>query len=484
MNGKGINIKLLMALLLFVGCSHYTAEENQNLSDFLLRTDELISSQDYEAAMDIAVEALSKAEESRDIQMKAEALCTVSLIDLMATRDAQSWENACAAEQIARSNRLPRPLCKALILKGRVCSYSEISEDTGRNDEAIGYLSEAYQVSMDNNLLREHVQACYHLSEIYVNKNRWNKTLVPYFYQKAEEYLGEGERIAADNGLTDLLRRSNSFKIRYFRQGGKIEDAIDYCKRCIASSDSSDWLTKSQIYDQLTSLYGDQGKTAIALENHRNYVQAMQLYMRQKSDTHLQELENQYTYLVKQHQIERIRRLMLLFAGLLLLSLLFTCQSYRYNNKIKRQKIALEEADKSKKNLLEAISSDLVDVTSLSGINEMMELARNSHSMDEQEIRQAVEKLVEESASLREEVSDYFYKLILHRKKVVEDSGLTERELEVLRLSARGMTASQVADVLHISSRTVTNHKQNIYLKMGVNSTPEMVFKAREAGLL
>ena len=114
----------------------------------------------------------------------------------------------------------------------------------------------------------------------------------------------------------------------------------------------------------------------------------------------------------------------------------------------------------------------------------MMELARKSHSMDEKQIRQSVEKLVEDSASLSEEVSDYFYKLILHRKKAIEHSGLTERELEVLRLSAQGMSASQVADFLHISTRTVTNHKQNIYVKMGVNSTSEMVFKAKKAGLL
>ena len=175
---------------------------------------------------------------------------------------------------------------------------------------------------------------------------------------------------------------------------------------------------------------------------------------------------------------------MLIFAILLAMSIFLIWQSLRYNRKISSQKAALEEADKSKKILLEAISSDLVDVSSLSSANEMMELVRNSRSMDEQEIRQSVEKLVEGSASLSNEVSSYFYKLILHRKKAVELSGLTERELEVLRLSARGMSASQIADVLHISSRTVTNHKQNIYLKMGVNSTPEMVFKAREAGLL
>lgn len=484
MRGKVLSGIPMLLLFLFAGCSRMPMEEQPDIDALLERSRELAASQEFDAAMDVAVKALSEAEESRVRAKKAEALCTVSLIDLMAMRDAQSWENACAAEKIARSDHLLKPLCNALILKGRVCSYAEISEETNKNDEALLYLMEAYQVSKDNNLPEEHVQSCYHLSEIYVNKNRWNKTLVPEYYQKAEEYLGEGERIASENSLTELSRRSIPFRIRFFRQGGKIDHAVQYCLRYLSTSDPADWLTRAQIYDQLASLYGDMGETERVLENHRYYVHAMQLYLRQKSDTHLQDLENQYAYLVKQHQIERTRRLVLVFAILLCLSLLLFWQSYRYNRKISRQKAALEEADESKKNLLEAISSDLVDVTSLSGVNEMMELARKSHSMDEKQIRQSVEKLVEDSASLSEEVSDYFYKLILHRKKAIEHSGLTERELEVLRLSAQGMSASQVADFLHISTRTVTNHKQNIYVKMGVNSTSEMVFKAKKAGLL
>lgn len=484
MYGTGIRKLFIWALFLLAGCSHFSTEEQQDVGTLLGRSRELIAAQEFDAAMDMAVKALSKAEQDGDREMKAEALCTVSLVDLMATRDAQSWEKASEAERIARSGPFPRQLCEALILKGRVCSYAEISEETSRNDEALQYLMEAYQVSMDKNLPEEHVQSCYHLSEIYVNKNRWNKILVPEFYRKAEEYLEEGEQLAAEKSLTDLSRKSITFRLRFLRQGGYTGEAIQYCEKYLSMSDPADWLSRAQIYDQLTSLYGDQEEIGMAMENHRLYIHAMQRYLRQKSDSHLQDLENQYAYLLKQNQIARTRRALLILAILLFMSFLLIWQSFRYNRKISRQNAALEEADASKKNLLEAISSDLVDVTSVSGVNEMMELARNSHSMDEEQIRRSVEKLVGESASLGEQVSDYFYKLILHRKKAVEQSGLTERELEVLRLSAQGMSAAQIADVLHISTRTVTNHKQNIYLKMGVNSTSEMVFRAKEAGLL
>ena len=485
MSGRMKKAMVFLAVFpILSGCGSQVPEMPVSGQDLIEQSHRLMTEQEFNEAMDVAFRALSQAEESEDQNLKAEALCAISLIDLMATRDAQSWENACEAETVSRSYHLSKPLCNALILKGRVCSYAGLSEETSRDDEALSYLLEAYTISSESNLIPEHVQSCFHLSEVYVNKNRWNVRLVPEYYRLAGSYLEEGERMASENALQDLSRRSISFRIRYLRQGGRTRDAVGYCERFLALTDSSDWLTKQQVYDQLTVLYSILGQTGQSVDNHRNYVYAMQQYMRQKSDSRLQELENQYAYLVKQREIERERRIIIiLFALMGVLALLFLLVIL-YNRKINRQKKALEEADASKKNLLEAISSDLVDVTSLSGVNDMMELARKSYSMDEEEILKAVKEKVGESSTLNEDVSEYFYKLILHRKNSVKQSGLTERELEILRLSGQGLPAAKIADMLHISPRTVTNHKQNIYTKMGVKSTPEMIFKAKEAGLL
>jgi DNA-binding CsgD family transcriptional regulator len=48
--------------------------------------------------------------------------------------------------------------------------------------------------------------------------------------------------------------------------------------------------------------------------------------------------------------------------------------------------------------------------------------------------------------------------------------GLTAREVEVLRLLARGMTDTQIAEHLVISPRTVNNHLTSIYSKIQVSS--------------
>lgn len=61
---------------------------------------------------------------------------------------------------------------------------------------------------------------------------------------------------------------------------------------------------------------------------------------------------------------------------------------------------------------------------------------------------------------------------------------LTERELEVLRLAARGLTNKQIGHDLDISDRTVQNHLANIYTKLGVASRTEAVTAALQRGML
>ena len=61
---------------------------------------------------------------------------------------------------------------------------------------------------------------------------------------------------------------------------------------------------------------------------------------------------------------------------------------------------------------------------------------------------------------------------------------LTERELDVLRLAARGQTNKQIGAELAISDRTVQNHLANIYAKLGVASRTEAVTAALQRHLI
>ncbi len=61
---------------------------------------------------------------------------------------------------------------------------------------------------------------------------------------------------------------------------------------------------------------------------------------------------------------------------------------------------------------------------------------------------------------------------------------LTQRELEVLRLLARGLTAGGIAKNLTISNTTARNHIQSILNKLDVHSQLEAVVYAQRHGLV
>jgi non-specific serine/threonine protein kinase len=63
-------------------------------------------------------------------------------------------------------------------------------------------------------------------------------------------------------------------------------------------------------------------------------------------------------------------------------------------------------------------------------------------------------------------------------------AGLSAREVEVLRLVARGMTNSQIARELYISPRTVNAHLRSIYHKLGFSTRAEATRFASEHDLL
>ncbi len=49
-------------------------------------------------------------------------------------------------------------------------------------------------------------------------------------------------------------------------------------------------------------------------------------------------------------------------------------------------------------------------------------------------------------------------------------AGLTEREVEVLRLVAGGLSNNEIAAELYLSAKTVSRHLSNIFTKIGVTS--------------
>ena len=70
------------------------------------------------------------------------------------------------------------------------------------------------------------------------------------------------------------------------------------------------------------------------------------------------------------------------------------------------------------------------------------------------------------------------------RLKDFEKNMLSNRELQILLLVARGMSNNQVASCLHISEGTVKRHLTHIYTKLDISSRADAAKKALTSGLI
>lgn len=61
---------------------------------------------------------------------------------------------------------------------------------------------------------------------------------------------------------------------------------------------------------------------------------------------------------------------------------------------------------------------------------------------------------------------------------------LSERETEILRLLAKGMSFNEIGNILAISPHTVTAHIKKIYRKLQVHSRGEAVYEAAQMGII
>ncbi|MBQ8070666.1 MAG: response regulator transcription factor [Bacteroidales bacterium] len=89
-----------------------------------------------------------------------------------------------------------------------------------------------------------------------------------------------------------------------------------------------------------------------------------------------------------------------------------------------------------------------------------------------------------------EEGAEYFGKdisKIIRDIKVAKKDGkdqFTERENEIIALCSEGLTAKEIADRMYINVATVNTHKNNIFKKLGINNSVELVIYAMKNGII
>ena len=220
---------LLLAALLAggVSCKNGVAGKVGGPSEvpaLIAEADRLVASQDFDLAMEESLRALEQSAE--DPLLQVQSLLSIVGVDIMASRDADAWDNAVVAEAIARENGFDKELSSILIAKAKLCSYAEISPETGRNDEGLTYATEALALAEKADSAEQQCEACYVIGSLYINKNRWNDPIDPDLYRTAGEWLDKGQALADTYDLPRLRRNGILFRSRWFQQGGRNEEAI------------------------------------------------------------------------------------------------------------------------------------------------------------------------------------------------------------------------------------------------------------------
>ena len=442
-----------------------------------------LKNQDFEAAMEKALRALDVSRKEGYSLGEVQALYSITGIDIMATRDADAWEKAVEAEAIARRKGFSKELSQILIAKAKLCSYAEISPETGRNDEGLTYAQEALALAERVDAVEQEAEACYVIGSLYINKNRWNDIIDQEIYELAGQWLDRGQEIADANDLPDLRRNGIMFRARWFQQGDRDMEAIEYFEQVRKGLKETDYMTAAALDDRLVRLYTRIGDTQKAQEIHDDYVFHMQKYLQQKEDETLQEMETIYDVNEKTRQLERNRYQIMMLIAAIIFSVIVVSFIVVHFVKERRMREELQRMSNSKEQIIELLSKNLKNPDLTLG-DEITKLAAEATSLSPDEIRDRCVELASKAESMNADVAGYVGDILIKRNQKIADIGLSQRELQIIRLSAEGLKASEIAERIYLSVHTVNTHRQRIYAKMDVKNVSDMLRKATELGII
>ena len=83
------------------------------------------------------------------------------------------------------------------------------------------------------------------------------------------------------------------------------------------------------------------------------------------------------------------------------------------------------------------------------------------------------------------DIAEIIYNIYITTKKTTKiTSEFTAAERQIIELCGQGLSAQKIAKQLSITRRTVEHHKQNIFDKLGIHSTQELIRYAIKNGII
>lgn len=476
---------LFLPVITLVACTgHHKSQDMSSRARTLVeQAADDVKSQDFDRAMEKALEALSVSKAAGDVQTQVRALHTVVGIDIITSHDSDAWEKTLEAEAVARKNGFRKDLSAILISKAKLCSYAEISPETGRNDEGLGYANEALAIAEEIGADEQMAEACLVIGSLYINKNRWNNPIDQEIYLTAGQWLDRGQMLSDQYGIERLRRNGILFRSRWFQQGNRNQEALEYFAKAREALPDDDHLMASALDDRLVRLYTRTGNSEAALDAHDDYVFHITKYMTQKSDQALAEIETRFEVKEKEHQLEQRGYQIILLLMLVLLAAAIIVIAINYIKRVRRRNSELQRINDTKEQLIAVLSKDLKNPTNAYAA-QLEKLSSDAATMSSEQIRELCRSMAKDAQSMNEDVANYVGDILIERSRRIADIGLSPREIQIIRLSAEGLAAADIADKLFLSVHTVNTHRQHIYAKMGVRNVSDMLRIAGELGLV
>lgn len=208
--------------------------------------------------------------------------------------------------------------------------------------------------------------------------------------------------------------------------------AVELCWKSLRRSDPAMALTKLERYSQLTdSIFSEQTAQRLSQFNVKYEMSEKQ---------HQIELQQQQ---ITNHRLWIVLLIALFIAALAGLGVMW------------RMTMQKEKANKM------LVRTNLVK-------DHLIALAKEEKEKEQKEKAKKISDMAEEIGQLGD----------------MPDIHLTKREKQVIVLLCQGKLAKEVADDMNISVRTVDTHKTNIYRKLGVNNTVELMRYAQQMGVM
>jgi LuxR family maltose regulon positive regulatory protein len=388
---------------------------------------------DFNAAIVSFKQAAQISHQAGNIMIEVGALCNMAGIWMLQGQLKRAWSaNEQALELATTANRRRLPVAgKALLGLG------EIAREWNDLDAAAGYLTEGLELF---SLFGELGSVLAHVSIAHIKADRGDLVGAQEIVDHARQLAIEFEASMMDDQLVD------AYQVQLWIQQGRLEQAVRWIneneleKRLIDNVDQSRFDPIWEIHSQtLSRVYLSQGKHDLALQ-----------------------------------VIEPILKLAEANQRLRTVVKILAMQAVIFHSKGER-----ESALQVLEGALKLAEPEGFVRTFLDEGEPMVQLLNKAVSM-------GVYPIYAKQLLAAHQKGIPAGKLIkINRERKIElVEPLSEREVEVLHLIAKGLSNQEIAGQLHISLSTAKGHTSNIYGKLGVHKRTQAVSRAVELGIL